>query len=124
MVAVVAPREAIDPRTLCVVNNSLRVGTPAVSGNVGKGSRPLEDVSYLLICLERYHARDDWSALTWLSDLVKEAVDLTARGDRELATHAFRALVQGVSRSNDLTNFDRRTIVNAVQERLRAVAVR
>jgi len=118
-VAILAEEQEIADRTLCVINDSLRVGAPGKAKEfVTHYHQPLEGYSYMLFRLEKRTAQD-WESLTDIRDLVYKAQEAAAKGDYDQANNILTAIKIAVFRSPDLTKSDKRQMVLKITEELR-----
>lgn len=117
-VAILAEEQELVDSTLCVVNDSLRIGASGKAKEfVTHYHRPLEGYSYMLFRLERRPSQD-WESLTDIKELVYKAQEAVAKGDHEQANSILTAVEIAVFRSPDLTKSDKRQVVLKITEEL------
>jgi len=117
-VAILAEEQEIAESTLCIVNDSLRIGAPGKAKEfVTHHHWPLEGYSYMLFRLER-RTSQDWESLTDIKDLVYKAQEAASKGDYQQANNILTAVKIAVFRSPDLTRFDKRQMVLKITEEL------
>ena len=79
--------------------------------------RPLEGRNYILLRIERLDTRDDWDSLSAIHDPYQQAIDLLTDGDLPPAQKALKKAIGGALKSSDLTESDRRRVIDALKKR-------
>ena len=81
-VAILAEENQLNGSTLCVVNDSLKVGSPGQTKVFVRDNKPLEGYSYMLFRIEKRTAQD-WESLQGIKELVNQAQDAVFKGEYE-----------------------------------------
>ncbi len=121
--AILAEDNKINSDTLCIVNDSLRVGSPGPTKAFVKDSKPLEGYSYMLFRLEKRNAQD-WESLTSIKELVYQAQDGVLSGEYEaVKTLLLPAIKTAIYRSADVAKADRKPMVLKIEDFLRELGL-
>ncbi|MBW4683080.1 MAG: hypothetical protein KME19_23795 [Microcoleus vaginatus WJT46-NPBG5] len=122
-VAILAEENQIKPDTLCVVNDSLKVGSPGKTKVFVRDGKPLEGYSYMLFRIEK-HPHQDWESLTQIKDLVFQAQDAVFNGEYDkVKAFLLPAIKATIFRSPDLIKVDRQDMVVKIQDYLREISL-
>lgn len=117
-VAILAEENQINPDTLCVVNGSLKVGTPGKTKVFMRDSKSLEGYSYMLFRIEK-RADQDWESLTQIKELVYQAQDAVFNCEYDkVKTFLLPVIEATIFRSPDLIKIDRRNMVLKIRSHL------
>ena len=109
--------------TLCVVNDSLKVGSPGTTKMFVRDGKPLEGYSYMLFRLEKRTAQD-WESLTSIKELVDQAQDAVYAGKYEaVKTLLLPAIKTAIYRSSDVAKVDRKAMVLKIENYLRELGL-
>ncbi|ODV35773.1 hypothetical protein [Microcystis aeruginosa] len=79
-VAILAEENQLNGSTLCVVNDSLKVGSPGQTKVFVKDGKSLEGYSYMLFRIEMRTAQD-WESLQSIKELVNQTQDAVFKGE-------------------------------------------
>ena len=109
--AIKCPSQAIDVNELFVVNDELHHGANL------QQSQPFQQADYMLFRVELLDQRDDWEGLNSIKEPFDEA--LNALGD-EKSIHFMRAALLRATLSPDLTEVDKRRVVERLIEKYEA----
>jgi len=121
--AILAQENQIKPDNLCVVNDSLRLGSPGTSKVFAKERKSLEGYSYMLFRIEKRTAQD-WESLTRIKKLVYQAQDAVFKGKYEMTKNRLLpAIKMAIYRSPDVTKTDRRGMVLRIEDYLREIGL-
>jgi hypothetical protein len=74
---------------------------------------------YMLLRIERLAARDDWEGLTSIREPYQRALDLLTEDQLEAAQTALKKAIGAALKSSDLTEVDRRRVIEALKQRYR-----
>ena len=110
--AIKCPSKSIDVNELFVVNDELYHGASL------QQSQPFQQADYMLFRVELLDKRDDWEGLNSIKDRFDEA--LNAIGDDSRATHFMRTALLRATLSPDLTEVDKRRVVERLIEKYEA----
>ncbi len=122
-VAILAEENQINPDTLCVVNDSLKVGSPGKTKVFVRDGKPLEGYSYMLFRIEK-RAAQDWESLTQIKELVYQAQDAVFDGEySKVKSFLLPAIKATIFRSPDLIKADRRNMVLKIYAHLREIGL-
>lgn len=73
--------------------------------------------NYMLIRIERLDERDDFDSLSAIRDPYQQAIDLLVSGDLQPAKKALLKSIGAAWKSNDLTETDRRRVIEVLRKR-------
>jgi hypothetical protein len=122
-VAILAEDREINTSQLCVVNDSLKIGSPGSTKVFMRDGKPLEGYSYMLFRLEKRTAQD-WESLTSIKDLVDQAQDAISAGKYEpVKTLLLPAIKTAIYRSPDVAKSDRKPMVLKIEDYLREIGL-
>jgi hypothetical protein len=122
-VAILAAENQINPDTLCVVNDSLKVGSPGKTKVFVRDGKPLDGYSYMLFRIEK-RAAQDWESLTQIKELVYQAQDAVFDGEySKVKSFLLPAIKATIFRSPDLIKADRRNMVLKIYAHLREIGL-
>lgn len=122
-VAILAEENQVDPTTLCIVDDSLKVGPPGRTKKFIEDNRPLEGYSYMLFRLEK-RLEQDWESLQNIKELVNQAQDAVFRGEyEEVKRTVIPAIRVAIYRSSDIARSDRRAMVLKIEDYLREIGL-
>jgi hypothetical protein len=79
--------------------------------------RPLEGRNYMLLRIERLETRDDWDSLSAIHDPYQQAIDQLTDGELAPAQKALKKAIGAALKSSDLTDSDRRRVIDALRKR-------
>lgn len=96
----------VPPEKLSVKNNQLHFD-----------GQHLTKRNYILLRVERLTARDDWDALTAIKEPYQRAVDMLSEDHLEAAQSALKKAIAAALKSQDLTEVDRRVVIDALKKR-------
>jgi hypothetical protein len=122
-VAILAEESQINPEQLCVVNDSLRVGSPGQGTAFVKDSKPLQGYSYMLFCLKQY-SEQNWEKLSKINDLVNQAIDTTFKQDYEYVKRFLLPIIQQeIWTSQDIAKNDRTKMILRIKDELKQIGL-
>ena len=122
-VAILAEENQLNGSTLCVVNDSLKVGSPGQTKVFVKDGKSLEGYSYMLFRIEMRTAQD-WESLQSIKELVNQAQDAVFKGEyQEVKKTLLPAIRTAIYRTADVTKSDRRAVVLKVEDYLREIGL-
>ena len=75
--------------------------------------------NYMLLRVERVETRDDWEGLTAIREPYQRALDLLTEDQLEAAHSALKKAIGAALKSSDLTEVDRRRVIEALKQRYR-----
>ncbi|HVG54465.1 MAG TPA: hypothetical protein VM846_08560, partial [Vicinamibacterales bacterium] len=73
--------------------------------------------NYILLRVERATTRDDWDALSAIREPYQRAVDMLSEDHLEAAQSALKKAIGAALKSQDLTEVDRRVVIDALKKR-------
>jgi len=121
--AILAEENQINPEQLCVVNDSLRIGSPGQGTAFIKDSKPLQNYSYMLFCLKQY-SEQNWEKLTTINDLVNQAIDKTFSRDYEYVKRFLLPMIQqNIWTSQDIAKGDRSKMILRIKDELKQIGL-
>ncbi|NES22047.1 MAG: hypothetical protein F6K41_24770, partial [Symploca sp. SIO3E6] len=116
--AILAQENQINRDNLCVVNDSLRLGSPGKIKVFVKERKPLEGYSYMLFRIEKRTAQD-WESLTGIKKLVSQAQDAVFNGKYEMTKKLLLPTIKAaIYQSPDLAKNDRKGMVLRIEDYL------
>ena len=118
-----AEEHQLNDDNLCVVNDSLKVGSPGNTKVFIRDSKPLEGYSYMLFRLEK-RITQDWESLTSIKELVNQAQDAINAGKYEaVKTFLLPAIQTAIYRSSDVARSNRKTMVLKIEDFLQELGL-
>ncbi|MFB2837802.1 hypothetical protein [Floridanema evergladense] len=121
--AILAPDNEINSTQLCIVNDSLKVGSPGTTRVFMRDSKPLEGYTYMLFRLEK-RITQDWESLTSIKELVDQAQIAINEGKYEaVKSFLLPAIKTAIYRSPDVAKADRRQMVLKIEDFLRELGL-
>ncbi|MBB5060940.1 hypothetical protein HDF16_005676 [Granulicella aggregans] len=79
--------------------------------------KPLTGQNYMVLRIERVDSRDDFDSLSAIYEPYQLAIDLLSQGDLPAAQNALKQAVRAALKSNDLSESDRRRVIDALKKR-------
>ena len=79
--------------------------------------KPMSGRNYMLLRIERVDARDDFDSLSAIHEPYQQAIDLLTNGDLPPAQKALKKAIGAALKSSDLTDPDRRRVIDALKKR-------
>jgi hypothetical protein len=121
--AILAEDNKINSDNLCVVNDSLCLGSPGPTRVFVRDCKPLEGYSYMLFRIEKRTAQD-WESLTNIKELVDKAQEAVFDGKYDLVKTILLPYIKTVIyRSADVTKADRKQMVLKIEDFLRELGL-
>jgi hypothetical protein len=121
--AILAEDNKINSDNLCVVNDSLCLGSPGPTKVFLRDHKPLEGYSYMLFRIEKKTAQD-WESLTSIKELVDKAQEAVFDGKYDLVKTILLPYIKSIIlRSNDVTKADRKQMVVKIEDFLRELGL-
>ncbi|BAZ68427.1 hypothetical protein NIES4106_31890 [Fischerella sp. NIES-4106] len=121
--AILAEENKINGDSLCVLNDSLYVGSPGTTKVFMRDGKPLEGYSYMLFRIEK-RKQQDWESLTTIKELIDKAQEAVFEEKYELVkTMLLPGIKTAIYRSPDMTKADRSNMVYKIQEHLRELGL-
>ncbi|MBV8138953.1 MAG: hypothetical protein JO121_25500 [Deltaproteobacteria bacterium] len=108
-----ASQRELTQERLWVVDDELRQGKSLDPGQ----HTPFEDNDYMLFRIELFTDRDDWDKLTSIDTPYQEALTAAGEGDEAKATFFLRRALRAAQGADELTEVDRRRVVDKIKER-------
>lgn len=112
--AIRATEKQVDPAGLRVVEKELREADGA------GGTRPFTQFDYMLFRVEIFEERDDWEALSYIDEPCQQAIDALQSDDDKKADLFIKTALRRAMSAPDLTEADRRRVVDKLKERYKA----
>lgn len=103
---VFATESEIPPKDLSVTDRQLRFRGQELTGR-----------NYMVIRIERLDERDDFDSLSAIHDPYQQAIDLLTDGDLPPAQKALKKAIGAALKSDDLTESDRRRVIDVLKKR-------
>jgi hypothetical protein len=103
---VFATEQEVPSANLSVLNQQLRFNGDAMTGR-----------NYLLLRIERLDERDDFDSLSIISEPYQQAIDFLTEGELEAAKKSLKKAIGAALKSRDLTESDRRRVIDKLKER-------
>jgi hypothetical protein len=103
---VYATPEEVPSADLSIANRKLRFKKNELNGR-----------NYMLIRIERLDRRDDWDSLSIIHEPYQQAIDLLTDGELAPAQKALKKAIGAALKSSDLTESDRRRVIEALKGR-------
>ena len=103
---VYATAQDVPPAELSVSNRQLQFRGQEMTGR-----------NYMLIRIERLDERDDFDSLSAIHDPYQQAIDLLTDGEVQPAQKALKKAIGAALKSNDLTETDRRRVIDVLKKR-------
>src|SRR6185295_16287013 len=103
------PSTTLNTNELFVVNDELHQGTSL------QKTQPFQQADYMLFRVELLDKRDDWEGLKSIKEPFDDA--LNALGNKDQATQFMRTALLRATRSPDLTDVDKRRVVDRLIEK-------
>ncbi|MDZ8186522.1 MAG: hypothetical protein RMX96_16940 [Nostoc sp. ChiSLP02] len=130
LVAILAEENQINPDTLCIVNDSLKIvhyklKEPGFgrSKDFIRDAKPLEGYSYMLFRIEK-RTSQDWESLTQIKELVNKAQDAVFDGNYDKAKNLLLPAIKiAIYSSPDLIKVDRENMVLKIQDYLSEIGL-
>lgn len=120
---ILAEENKIYSDNLCVVNDSLCLGSPGTTKVFKHDGKPLEGYSYMLFRIEKRDAQD-WESLTSIKELVDKAQEAVFEGKYDVVkTILLPDIKTAIYRSADVTKADRFKMVYKIQEHLKELGL-
>lgn len=117
-VAILAEENKVDVNTLCVVDDSLRIGSPGKAMEFINDHQALQGYSYMLFRIEK-RKEQDWESLKSIRELVNQARKDTSEGKyQEVKKKILPAIRLAVYTCNDVTILDRKEMVRKIEAEL------
>lgn len=121
--AILAEDNKINSDNLCIVNDSLCLGSPGTTKVFKRDGKPLEGYSYMLFRIQKRNDQD-WESLTSIKQLVDKAQQAVFDGKYELVKTILLPYIQtAIYDSADLTKADRKPMVYRIKEHLRELGL-
>lgn len=105
-----AEENEVDKDKLWIVEDRIRYGDSLVN------SQPFKKFTHIVFRIEKQTERDDWDALTNISEPRAEMVKALAKGDRESAKSYKVSAQTAALLSPDLTNDHKKMVINILQK--------
>jgi hypothetical protein len=77
----------------------------------------LTGYNYMLLRIERVEARDDWDEITSIREPYQRALDMLTDDQLDAAQGALKKAIGAALKSQDLTEVDRRRVIDALKKR-------
>ncbi len=103
---VFATDQEVPTANLSVINQQLRFKGKEMTGR-----------NYMLIRVERRDERDDFDSLSSIREPYQQAIDLLTDGELQPAKKALRKAIGAALKSSDLTEADRRRVIDVLKAR-------
>ncbi|KST69862.1 hypothetical protein [Mastigocoleus testarum] len=121
--AILAEESKINNDALCVVNDSLYLGSPGNTKVFIRDGKPLEGYSYMLFRIEK-RKQQDWESLLTIKELVNQAQDGVISGEYEKVKQFLLPAIQTtIYRSPDITKSDRKLMVLKIKDFLQELGL-
>ncbi|MEH1841640.1 MAG: hypothetical protein V7L20_23560 [Nostoc sp.] len=121
--AILAQDNKINNDNLCIVNDSLCLGSPGTTKTFKRDGKPLEGYSYMLFRIEKRTAQD-WESLTSIKELVDKAQEAVLNGKYEVVKTIFLPVIKAaIYQSPDITKADRKQMVVKIEDFLRELGL-
>lgn len=116
---ILAEEHQFNSDSLCVVNDSLQLGSPGKTKIFLRDSKPLTGYSYMLFRIEK-QTQQDWESLTKIKELVDLAQDVVSNGKyEEVKATLIPAIRTAIMRSPDIAKSDRKPMILKIEETLK-----
>ena len=116
---IMAEEHQFNSDTLCVVNDSLQVGSPGKTEMFLRDGKPLTGYSYMLFRIEK-QTQQDWESLTKIGELVYLAQDAVNNGKyEEVKATLIPTIRTTIMRSPDIAKSDRKPMILKIEETLK-----
>jgi hypothetical protein len=116
---ILAQEHEFNNDTLCIVRDSLKVGSPGKTKVFLSDSKPLEGYSYMLFRIEK-QTEQDWESLTSIKELVYQAQDAVTRNEYDtVKISLLPAIRTAIFRSPDVAKVDRKPMILKIENDLR-----
>ncbi|MEH1849609.1 MAG: hypothetical protein V7L25_32715 [Nostoc sp.] len=116
--AILAQDNKINSDNLCIVKDSLCLGSPGTTKTFERDGKPLEGYSYMLFRIEK-RKQQDWESLKIIKELVSQAQNAISSGEYEkVKKFVLPAIEIAILQSPDLTKADRRNMRLKIGEEL------
>lgn len=120
---ILAEEHQLNNDTLCVVNDSLQVGSPGTTKMFIRDCHPLSGYSYMLFRLEKRTAQD-WESLTSIQQLVNQAQDGIKAGKyAAVKSLLLPSIKTAIYRSADVAKADRSSMVLKIEDFLQELGL-
>jgi len=106
---VFATPQEIPPARLTISARQLRFDGHELNGR-----------NYMVVRVERVDARGDWDQLSKIREPYQQAVDALTEGELPAAQKALKKAIGAALKSDDLTETDRRRVIDALRKRYKA----
>lgn len=116
---ILAEEHKFNSDNLCVVNDSLQLGSPGNTEIFLRDHKPLTGYSYMLFRIEK-QTQQDWESLTKIKELVDLAQDVVSNGKyEEVKATLIPAIKTSIMRSPDIAKSDRKPMILKIEETLK-----
>jgi len=116
---ILAEEHQFNSDNLCVVNDSLQVGSPGKTKTFIRDGKPLTGYSYMLFRIEK-QTQQDWESLTKIKELVDLAQDAVSNGKyEEVKATLIPAIRTTIMRSPDIAKSDRIPMIRKIEQNLK-----
>ncbi|MCC5628135.1 hypothetical protein LC613_08360 [Nostoc sphaeroides CHAB 2801] len=130
LVAILAEENQINPDTLCIVDDSLKMVNYRLNDTASGRSKdfiryaqPLEGYSYMLFRIEK-RTYQDWDSLTQINELVTRAQEAVFKGEYDnVKVILLPAIKTAIYSSQDVTKVDRQNMVLKIQAQLSEIGL-
>ncbi len=121
--AILAQEHKINNDNLCIVNDSLCLGSPGTTKTFLRDGKPLEGYSYMLFRIEK-RKHQDWNLLNSIKELVIKAQNAICSGEYEKVNKFILPAIKiSVLQSPDVTKADRRNMILKIEEELKELGL-
>ncbi|NEQ38089.1 MAG: hypothetical protein F6K40_18200 [Okeania sp. SIO3I5] len=122
-VAILAEEKDINYEQLCIVNDSLRLGSPGKGTAFIKDSKPVEKYSYMLFRLGK-SKQQRWEKLPKINGLFQKAKKITAQRDYEyLKRYLLPTIEEEIWLSEDIAEGDRQNMIIRIKDYLKKMGL-
>ncbi len=121
--AILAQENQINSDNLCVVNDSLKIGSSGKTKAFIKDNKTLQGYSYMLFRLEK-RSNQYWNSLTKIKELVNKAEDAVIKREYDLVKNTLLPAIKlAIYRSADIAILDRQPMFLKVKAYLKEISL-
>ncbi|MBE8966825.1 hypothetical protein IQ277_11380 [Nostocales cyanobacterium LEGE 12452] len=121
--AILAQDNKINSDKLCIVNDSLCLGSPGTTKTFKHDGKPLEGYSYMLFRIEK-RKQQDWESLETIKELVTQAQNAIYSGEYEkVKKFLLPAIEIAILQSPDVAKADRRNMILKIGQELKELGL-